>query len=47
VRVGARALFAAATVKDMGYEDVVVLEGGLKGSSGVGLPTNEHEGSGI
>ena len=44
---GARATLAATTMQDMGYEDVVVLEGGLKGWTGAGLPTNEHEYSGI
>jgi rhodanese-related sulfurtransferase len=44
---GARATLAAATLKDMGYKDVVVLEGGLKGWTDAGLPTNEHEYSGI
>jgi rhodanese-related sulfurtransferase len=44
---GARATLAAATLKDMGYEDVVVLDGGLKGWTDAGLPTNEHEYSGI
>jgi len=44
---GARAALAAATLKDMGYENVAVLAGGLKGWMGAGLPTNEHEYSGI
>ena len=34
-------------MKDMGYEDVAVLDGGLKGWTDAGLPTNEHEYSGI
>jgi rhodanese-related sulfurtransferase len=44
---GARATLAALTLKNMGYEDVTVLEGGLKGWTDTGLPTNEHEYSGI
>ena len=44
---GARASLAALTLKEMGYEDVVVLEGGLKAWTDAGLPTNEHEYSGI
>ena len=44
---GARATLAALTLKNMGYEDVAVLEGGLKGWTDAGLPTNEHEYSGI
>jgi rhodanese-related sulfurtransferase len=44
---GARAALAAATLKDMGYADVAVLEGGLKAWIDAGLPTNEHEYSGI
>lgn len=44
---GARAALAAATLKSMGYDDVVVLEGGLKGWTETGLPTCEHEYSGI
>ncbi len=44
---GARATLAALTLKNMGYEDVTVLEGGLKGWTEAGLPTNEHEYSGI
>ena len=35
------------TLKDMGYEDVAVLEGGLKAWTDAGLPTCEHEYSGI
>ena len=35
---GARATLAALTLKNMGYEDVVVLEGGLKGWNDAGLP---------
>ena len=44
---GARAALAALTLKDMGYEDVAVLDGGLKAWTAAGLPTNEHEYSGI
>jgi len=44
---GARATLAAATLKLMGYQDPVVLDGGLKGWTAAGLPTNEHEYSGI
>ena len=44
---GARASLAAATLKTMGYSDVVILDGGLKGWTEAGLPTNEHEYSGI
>jgi rhodanese-related sulfurtransferase len=44
---GARATLAALTLKTMGYEDVVVLEGGLKAWMDAGLPTCEHEYSGI
>jgi 3-mercaptopyruvate sulfurtransferase SseA len=31
----------------MGDEDVAVLDGGLKGWTAAGLPTDEHEYSGI
>ena len=44
---GARATLAALTLKEMGYKDVVVLEGGLKAWTDAGLPVNEHEYSGI
>ena len=44
---GARAALAAATLLDMGYENVAVLDGGLKAWMDAGLPTNEHEYSGI
>ena len=44
---GARATLAALTLKIMGYVDPVVLEGGLKGWADAGLPTTEHEYSGI
>jgi rhodanese-related sulfurtransferase len=44
---GARASLAGVTLRDMGYTDVAVLEGGLKGWTDAGLPMNEHEYSGI
>jgi rhodanese-related sulfurtransferase len=44
---GARASLAALTLKTMGYSDVVILDGGLKGWTEAGLATNEHEYSGI
>ena len=44
---GTRATFAAATLKHLGYADPVVLEGGLKAWMDAGLPTNEHEYTGI
>ncbi len=44
---GTRATFAAATLKALGYVDPVVLEGGLKAWMDAGLPTNEHEYTGI
>jgi len=44
---GARAALAAATLLDMGYQDVAVLDGGLKAWMDAGLPTCEHEYSGI
>jgi len=44
---GARASLAAATLKTMGYSDVAILDGGLKGWTGAGLPVNEHEYAGI
>ena len=44
---GARATLAALTLKTMGYEDVAVLEGGLKAWMDAGLPTCDHEYSGI
>ena len=44
---GARATLAACTLKDMGYENVALLDGGLKAWTAAGLPTNEHEYSGI
>ncbi|WP_448810478.1 rhodanese-like domain-containing protein [Agromyces bauzanensis] len=40
---GARAALAAATLKSMGYDDVAVLEGGIKAWMAAGLPTTEHE----
>jgi rhodanese-related sulfurtransferase len=44
---GTRATFAAATLKTLGYADPVVLEGGIKAWMEAGLPTNEHEYTGI
>jgi rhodanese-related sulfurtransferase len=44
---GARASLAAVTLKSMGYQDVAVLAGGLKGWTDAGLPLNEHEYAGI
>ena len=44
---GARASLAALTLKTMGYSDVAILDGGLKGWNEAGLPTNEHEYAGI
>jgi rhodanese-related sulfurtransferase len=44
---GARASLAALTLKTMGYGDVAILDGGLKGWTEAGLPTNEHEYAGI
>lgn len=44
---GARAALAAVTLKDMGYANIAVLDGGLTAWMAAGLPTNEHEYSGI
>jgi rhodanese-related sulfurtransferase len=44
---GARAALAAATLQDMGFSDVSVLEGGLTAWLAAGLPTTEHEYVGI
>jgi len=44
---GARASLAALTLKTMGYQNVAVLDGGLKGWINAGLPTTEHEYTGI
>ena len=44
---GARASLAGMTMKSMGYQDVAVLAGGLKGWTEAGLPTCEHDYSGI
>ena len=40
---GARAALAASTLKSMGYDDVAVLDGGLKAWIDAGLPVTEHE----
>jgi rhodanese-related sulfurtransferase len=40
---GARAALAAATLQDMGYQDVAVLDGGLVAWLADGLDTTEHE----
>jgi rhodanese-related sulfurtransferase len=39
---GARATLAAATLKDMGFENVANLDGGLTAWTEAGLPTTEH-----
>ena len=44
---GARAALAAATLQDMGFADVSVLEGGLSAWLEAGLPVTEHEYAGI
>ena len=44
---GARASLAGLTLKSMGYRDVAVLAGGLKGWTEAKLPTCEHDYSGI
>jgi rhodanese-related sulfurtransferase len=44
---GARASLAGLTLKSMGYQDVAVLAGGLKGWTAADLPTCEHDYSGI
>jgi rhodanese-related sulfurtransferase len=44
---GARAALAAATLQDMGFEDVAVLDGGLAAWQEAGLPVTEHEYAGI
>ena len=44
---GARAALAASTLKSMGYDDVAVLDGGLKAWIDAGLPVTEHEYAGI
>ena len=44
---GARAALAALTLKNMGYAHVAVLDGGFKAWMEAGLPTSEHEYSGI
>ena len=44
---GARASLAAVTLKELGYEDVALLKGGLKSWTAAGLPTCEHQYAGI
>lgn len=44
---GARAALVAVTLSSMGYEDVAVLAGGLKGWTDAGLPTTDHDYTGI
>jgi rhodanese-related sulfurtransferase len=44
---GARASLAGMTMKSIGYQDVAVLAGGLKGWTEAGLPTCEHDYAGI
>ncbi len=44
---GARAALAAATLQDMGFADVSILEGGLAAWLEAGLPVTEHEYAGI
>ena len=42
-RSGARAFLAAASLQDMGYRDVAVLEGGLVEWQAAGLPVTDDE----
>ena len=44
---GARAALAAATLQDMGFADVSILEGGLAAWLEAGFPVTEHEYAGI
>ncbi|MGA8044646.1 MAG: rhodanese-like domain-containing protein [Dermatophilaceae bacterium] len=44
---GARAALAAATLQDMGFGDVAILDGGLTAWLDAGLPVTEHEYAGI
>jgi rhodanese-related sulfurtransferase len=44
-RSGARAVLAARTLQEMGFEDVAVMAGGLVAWKEAGLPTVEHESS--
>ena len=44
---GARAALAGMTLRAMGYRDVAVLAGGLRDWTEAGLPTCEHDYSGI
>jgi rhodanese-related sulfurtransferase len=44
---GARAALAAATLQDMGYDDVSVLDGGVSAWVEAGLPLTEHVYAGL
>lgn len=44
---GARAALAGVTLREMGYSEVAVLTGGLKGWTEAGLPVCEHDYTGI
>ena len=44
---GVRASLAGVTLKEMGYTDVAVLAGGLAAWTEAGLPTCEHDYTGI
>jgi rhodanese-related sulfurtransferase len=44
---GARAALAAATLRDMGYQDVAILDGGLAAWTAAGLRVTEHAYAGI
>ncbi|GAA4408145.1 hypothetical protein GCM10023168_25080 [Fodinibacter luteus] len=44
---GARAAPAAATLQDMGFGGVAVLDGGLTAWQDAGFPVTEHEYAGI
>ena len=41
-RSGARAALAGATLKELGYEDVANLDGGITAWKDAGLPIAEH-----
>jgi len=42
-RSGARAVLAGLTLKELGFEDVAVMTGGLEAWKAAGLPVEEHE----